>query len=113
MISMEKEITRQELIDYFHKNWYVLLDERSLLIDDLQIDGLDAEILFENLARDFDFTLEKFDYHRYAATEYELGNIFLTIYRAIFDRKKLIKQTFTVDHLVEVIKKGAWFDPPA
>jgi len=113
MSAMGKEITKQELIDYFHKKWLVLLNEKSVLIDDLQIDGLDALLLFDNLARDFDFTLENFDFHRYAMTEYELGNIFLTIYRVIFNRKKLIKQTFTVDHLLEVIRKGTWFDPQA
>lgn len=89
----------------------VFLDEYTIFFDDIPIAGIDLDIFFQNFFDRYNIDYKTFNPNKYYMSEYDLGNIFLTIFRAVFNRKKLIKLTFTIDHLYAVIEKGEWFDP--
>jgi hypothetical protein len=85
----------------------------SIIFDDLGVDGLDAETFMKDFSDEFNIDLSYFNIGKYCFTEYEAGNFFLTFYRAIFQRKKMKKDSFKGSHLMEVIKIGKWIEPHA
>ncbi|RFM29253.1 DUF1493 family protein [Chitinophaga silvisoli] len=109
---MKKDIQINELIAFISsKCGGIDLTEESIIFDDLGINGIDAATLMEDLAIEFDFSLEKFDYSKYFLSESELSNIFRSLYYALFKRDKLPSKTFNIKHLKKVVDRGEWFDP--
>ncbi|MBJ6108707.1 hypothetical protein JAO73_06795 [Hymenobacter sp. BT523] len=47
-----------------------------------------------------------YKHERYAIRESDLSNIFKTLWLAVFNWHSLLKSSFTVHHLVNVIKQG-------
>lgn len=88
-----------------------IVTEESVVFDDLQIDGLDSYTFMEDFATDFNVDMTQYNPEDYSFSEYEVGNIFLTIYRAIFNRAKLKRKSFKGAHLIAVAERGYWFDP--
>ncbi len=80
----------------------------SVLFDDLGMDGIDAKTFFEEFSEVFDMDTSGFNHSDYHFSEYELCNIFLTIYRSIFKRNKLRKKTFTVQQLIKAAEQKQW-----
>ncbi len=107
---MNDIVTIEKVSDYLFNKLGLEITKNSILPDDLHIDGLDAETLMLDLAKDFNFSLSGFEFKDYFLTERELGNIFF-IFHFIIGKRKFRKLTFTVQHLVDVINKGVWFDP--
>ena len=87
------------------------VDEKTVLFDDLHINGLDVYSFMEQIAEKYQVDMTELDLNKYCMTEYELGNIFLTFYKVLFNRKALQKKSFPITHLYEVIEKGKWFNP--
>ena len=108
---MRNTVTDEEMIEYLFKKTGFKINNNSVLFDDLHIDGLDLDTLLEDLSKDFNLNFDKFDYRKYYLSEAEVANIFLHIYNGIFRRKKSKNTTFKLQHLLDVVNKGAWFDP--
>ena len=87
------------------------INSETIFFDDLGISGLDADTLMTDLSSQYGFDSSTFDSHKYYSSEYELGNIFSTLYKAVFNRRALQKMTFTTEHVYQVIERGVWFDP--
>ena len=105
---MEKNINIDELIKYISiKCGGITLTEDSIIFDNLGINGLDAVNLMDDLAVDFNFSLELFEYNKYFLSESEMSNIFRSIFYALFKKDKLSSNIFTIKHLMKVIEKGA------
>lgn len=100
--------TEKDLIDFIEEKLGLRVNTNTLVFDELQIDGLDADLFMEEFGAKFDVNLSSFDPSIYYFSEYEVANIFLTFFRLFFHRKKLIKKSFPVSHLVLVIEKGQW-----
>ena len=101
------------LLRFIKSKTGVDVNSDSVIFDDLGIDGLDAETFMKDFSDEFNVDLSDFTISKYCFTEYEVGNFFLTFYRAVFQRKKMKKDSFTVSHLMEVIKIGKWIEPHA
>ena len=82
----------------------------TLVFDELQIDGLDAFTFMDDFFGEFDIDVFGYEHERYAMSEADLTNIFKTLWRAIFNRRALVKTSFPVHHLVAVAKQGQWSD---
>ncbi|SHH77876.1 Protein of unknown function [Chryseolinea serpens] len=101
----------QKLVDFVESTTSVEVNEDSIVFDDLSINGLDTYSFMEQFAEEFKVDLSDLDLSKNVLSEYELGNIFLTFYRALFRRKALKRRSFKVLHLYHVIEKRHWFDP--
>ncbi|NVO32353.1 MULTISPECIES: DUF1493 family protein [Hymenobacter] len=82
----------------------------TLIFDELQIDGLDAYTFMEDFMNEFDVDMSGYDPERYAMSEADLANIFKTLWRAVFNRRALVKFSFPVRHLLAVAQQGQWCD---
>lgn len=109
---MKKEITIEEIITFISiRCGRIPLTIDSVIFEDLGINGWDAALLMEDLAIEFNISLESFEYNKYYLSESELSNIFRSIFYALFKKDKLPYKTFTIRHLMKVVEKGSWFDP--
>ncbi|MVT07977.1 DUF1493 family protein [Chitinophaga sp. ysch24] len=110
--NMRSKVSINDLIQYISsKCGGIPLTENSIIFDDLGINGIDAATLMEELAIEFEFSLESFNYSEYFLSESELSNVFRSLFYSLFKRDKLPSRTFTINHLMKVIDKGYWFDP--
>lgn len=82
----------------------------TLIFDELQIDGLDAFTFMDDFFDEFEVDVTGYEHERYAMSEADLTNIFKTLWRAVFNRRALVKTSFPVRHLVAVARQGQWFD---
>lgn len=110
-MTSEFETTVGLLLSFIKSKTGVDAKGDTEIFSDLAIDGLDAETFMNDLSQEFNIDLSDFNFNKYCFTEYEVGNFFLTLYRAIFQREKLIKNSFKVSHLIEVIRLGKWIEP--
>ncbi len=94
---------------YFKKNLGVRIDENSILFKDLGIYGDDADFFMMEFAVEFNIDMSDFRFSDYFLHETIIP--FGYWYYKYFDKKFGKKIEFGLDHLVEVVKKGKWFDP--
>lgn len=74
---------------------------------DLGLTGDDACELLDNIHARFGTTFHKLDFHQYFTDEPDL---LTSLLEQLF--KSLIKEKpVTIQHLVEVVRAGQWFDP--
>ena len=104
---MEKNV-----IEFIKTRIGVDTSNESMIFEDLGIDGLDAESFMIEFSNHFNVDMTEFKPELYYFSEYELGNIFLSMYRSIFNRRALKKRAFSLTHLAEVAERKKWFDPP-
>jgi hypothetical protein len=103
--------TKDSVLSFIKAKTGIDANDNTIIFEDLGIDGLDARLFMEEFSEQYDINLENFILSQYCFSEYEVGNIFLTLYRALFDRKKIIKKHFYVSHLYKVIELGKWVEP--
>ena len=84
----------------------VKLRPETRLIEDIGMDGTDAEEFMENFGREFDIDMSKFDFDIYFFPENE--NIFRTIYMNLFDRDKLSRTVVTLQNLTDIAEQKKW-----
>jgi len=80
----------------------------SIVFDDLGIDGLDAEIFMEDFFKHFEVEKGDFSIDEYRTSENKLINIFASLWERIFNKNELL--TFKVEHLLQVVELGKWFN---
>lgn len=103
--------TKDSLLLFIKSKTGIDASDNTIIFDDLGIDGLDARTFMEDFSTQYNINLESFSLSQYCFSEYEVGNIFLTLYRVLFNRKKMIKKHFYVSHLYKVIELGKWVEP--
>lgn len=99
---------KNKLILYFKNILGVEIKDDSKLFKDLEIWGDDVDIFLINFIEKFDVDFSDLVIDKYFIPEY---NILEWIYYRTFQTAKLNKDYFSLNHLVEVVKKGKWFDP--
>ena len=83
----------------------------SLIINELGSISDDNDVFFDRFSKEFNVDMKDFNYYEfYSEDEFILLNILRGI-KSIFGYKD-IKKKLTMNHLVNVIKSGKWFDPP-
>lgn len=106
-IKMDKEKTKTELIDFMQKELQIPVKDSFIFFDDTEIDGVDAFELMYNFGIGFNVNMSDFDQYSYFTSEKDLMNLPKRIFMRI---KKGKMRTFDLNHLVEVVIKGKWFD---
>jgi hypothetical protein len=102
------EAIRQSLIDLLRE---MKIDDEigdeTRLYHDLSIAGEDAGELLDAIHKRFGTRFWGFDFEVYFPDESEAGPGNLRL--AVWDRPR---RRFTFGHLVSVVERGRWFDPP-
>lgn len=81
----------------------------AAIYHDLQIGGDDAYELLEMVAKRFDISFSGLDWAKYFPNETEMGPITYWSLKLGFRDTK--HRRITVGHLLDVIERGAWFEP--
>lgn len=87
------------------------INDDTLIFDDLGIDGLDALEFMEYIASKYNVDMTLYKPELYHNSEAGIANIFLSFYRIIFNRKKIVKRSFTAAHLFNIVQQKKWIEP--
>ena len=106
---MSKKAIEKEIIDFLE--FYTVMDvnEDTLLFLELKMEGLDADNLIDKFASRFNVDITTMNIDKYLITYDILPSE--RLYWKLFKPHKLKRKTFKLNHLIEVIEKGIWFDP--
>lgn len=88
--------------------WNESVSEDTRILQDLGIDGDDADEFLEAVHKTFGTRFEGFNFSTYFSNQ-EIGNGDVWLRRLGFEDAR---KPLTVGHLVDVIIRGSWFDPP-
>lgn len=89
----------------------VTIDDNTILFDDLGIDGIDALEFMMHIGSKYKVDMTLYKPELYHNSEAEVANVFLSFYRIIFNRKRIVKKSFTAEHLFTVVQQKKWRDP--
>jgi len=103
----DKEIYNN-LIVFFEMINKTIINEKSLLFIDLELNGTDADNFLEMFQKKFNVDMSNFNYSDYFLDETFF--LFQFMILKLFKKEKKLK-TFSIYHLIEVVKKGKWFSP--
>ncbi|KXX70382.1 DUF1493 family protein [Flammeovirga sp. SJP92] len=106
---MNRKYLENDLKMFIESLININVDHKTVFIDDLGIDGLDAYIFMSELSKRYSINLTSFDPDDYFEQESDLFNILL-LWNKCFNKKP--KKQFSFQHIIRVIEKGEWFDPP-
>lgn len=104
---MDKEKIKTELIDFVQKELQIPVKDSFIFFDETGIDGIDAFDLMYNFGIRFNVNMSDFDQDSYFTSEKDLMNLPKRFFMRI---KKGKMRTFDINHLVEVVINGKWFD---
>lgn len=104
---MDKERIRTEIIDFMQKGLQIPIKDDFIFFDDTGIDGIDAFNLMHDFGIKFNVNMSDFDSDSYFTSEQGLMNLPKRIFMRIKKGKML---TFNINHLVNVVIKGEWFE---
>lgn len=102
------EIERR-IISFIKSRTGVVVDHDTTLFGDLELIGLDADFFMEGFSKEFNVNVNNIEFDDFFVDESSVP--FYYWYLKYFHPKKLQRTEFNIDHLVEVVKKGEWFDP--
>lgn len=105
---MENNLLAKDIIEFFRLKdveWNVAISTR--LNGDLKISGDDVELIFCEFSKKFNIDFSSMDINKYFLPEM----LFEYWYYKWFRPEKLIRQPLTVGHMIEVVKRGYWFEP--
>jgi hypothetical protein len=95
--------SREEVINWLSKSLQMPITEDTLFTREIGLFGLDLEAFFIEFAEHYKIDMTSFRLKDYDSTINSLWNVWI--------HGEKTKQ-FRVDHLIRVIERGAWFDPP-
>lgn len=102
-----KNILLKEVIDFFGGNSNLHLDENTEINNDLEIIGDDAYFMLLHFGKKFNVNFDGMNFNDYFPPELH----FQYWYYKWFKPEKLKRKPLKIGHLVEVVKKGRWFEP--
>ena len=104
MQSVEEKIVRM-LREFVGRKTQIIGSTR--IYHDLGIAGDDMDDLFVEIQNEFGTSFNKFDFKNYCPNDLDAFIDHVTFKIGLGGKW----DPFTVDHLVQVVKSGAWFDP--
>ena len=105
------DIETKKLIKIFFKGKIgIEITDDTLLFDDLDIDGFDIWALMNDFSKEFYINLDEYDYQKYHVGEADILNWPKSFLQFILGKRTQYK-SFTINHLVDVVNVGKWFDP--
>jgi len=113
MLSNVSDQEIRDMIMELAKRWHPKAHSKSMFFSDVNLDGFDAYTFMSEFAEKFDVEMSAFIPDEYFTSEENIANIPKTIWRGIFNRKKLPHKEFDLNHLCQVVRKKEWFDPAA
>lgn len=110
------KIRKQEVVNFVRRELPleelgIPMNSETVFFEDIPLNGLDLDIFFMKFFEEFNIDNAGFSPSNFYLSEYELGNFPLMIFRLLFNRSKLKKKTFKINHLVQVVNQGEWNDP--
>ena len=106
---MKDNVSKVELILFFENNLGIKLLEEFVFFEDTRINGMDAETLMHNFGKVFNVNMTNFRQEYYFSTESNLMNFPKRFFS--FWLFKTESKTFNLEHCIQVIERGEWFDP--
>lgn len=103
---MENEI-KKNVITFFGKYSQAKLDENTEINNELGLLGDDADAMLFAFMKRFNVNFENVDFDKYFVPE----PLLKYWYYKWFNPEKLRRKPLTLGHMVEVAKKGYWFEP--
>lgn len=106
-----KDTEIKKLIKIFFKDKIgAEITDNTILFDGLDIDGFDIWALMNDFAIEFNVKLDEYDYQKYHTSEADILNWPKSFLQFILG-KRIQYKSFTINHLVDVVCLGKWFDP--
>ncbi|MCB0397262.1 MAG: DUF1493 family protein [Flavobacteriales bacterium] len=106
---MESVTLKNKIITFLKQRCGDRINEASVFFEGSGVNGHDAYLLMSELEKEFNIDMATFKPHKYFSDEADLLNPIKRIFN--YYVKKSEHLTFDIDHLVDVIEKGQWFDP--
>ena len=104
---MELTELENEVFAYFAKISKKTINKMTTLNNDLQVHGDDAFFLLKRFSEKF-----KVDLTNLNLDKYFVGVItFKYWYYKLFKPEKFVKPPLTIGHLIDVVRRGMWFEP--
>lgn len=96
-----------EVIAFFKELGHSDIDISTSINNDLGLYGDDADYVLEKFHKKFKVNFDDLIFNDYFLPEL----VFKFLYYKWFKPEKLKRPPLTIGHLVEVVKKGYWFNP--
>jgi hypothetical protein len=109
MYGMEKDEVFKEVSEFIRKYNGIVINEKSKLFSDLRLIGDDADFFITRFQDKFKVDFGNLEFDKYFLREFHIP--FQYWYYKKYKPEKLKRQTFTIQHLVEVVNRGKWFEP--
>lgn len=106
---MKDRVSKNDLILFFENKLGKRLLEGFVFFEDTGINGIDAETLMHNFGEVYNVNMKNFSKEYYFSSESNLMNLPKRIYS--FWCFKTESKSFDLDHCMNVIERGEWFDP--
>lgn len=100
-----------QVFEFIKKTTGVTATENTLIFNDLELDGIEAEWFIDKFAECFGVNMTGFNQYDYSTPDDELLNIFKALYIRLFTKKTNKIDKFPVSHLIAVAEKKEWFPP--
>lgn len=100
--SLEKRV-----LDFFGKMSNQEIELNSTVNNDLGIIGDDVDFMILSFTKEFGTDFSSFNAKKYFLPEL----MWRYWYYRLFYPEKLVKPPVTISHMVQVAKKGVWFEP--
>lgn len=107
---MEDSEIKKKVAAHIKRRLGVEVDDKTILFGQLQLIGMDADNFMDGFSKEFDVDVRSLKFEDYFI---EISSVpFYYWYLYYFQPEKLKRKEFNISHLVDVVKKGEWFDPP-
>jgi hypothetical protein len=106
---MNDDEIKKNIVQFIEVRLRFRIDSNTVLFKDLKLIGDDADAFMSEFSDVFNVNYDKMVFGDYFVEESSIP--FLYLYRKYFNKVKLKRKEFKLDHLVEVVKKGEWFEP--
>lgn len=98
------ESTRDQLIIFFKSKLGIEVNEKTLFFKDVEVSGLDADMLIDDFVKEFEVDMSLFQFNDYFDDVPFLP--FSSVFKKIFKRDE--KRTLTLADLVVIVDEKKW-----
>ncbi len=104
---MNQEVLH-DIMAYFGRNSEYVVNEQTEINNELMLVGDDVDTFLSHLERKYNVDFNALNFDKFFLPEL----LFKYWYYKWFKPRSLVRIPVTVGHIVRVIEKGRWFDPP-
>lgn len=98
------ESTRDRLVKFFKPKLGIEINDKTLFFKDIDVSGLDAEMLIQDFVKEFEVDMSLFQFNDYFDDVPFLPLSML--FKKVFKRNG--KKVLTLDDLIEIVESGKW-----